>query len=92
MILDKVEILYKEEKFDEALKLALDALKEDSNKNNVDLLLFCGKVYSRINDKQNAINYYTKVLKIDEDNQVARTALEMLKSIMDYFCKDLLNP
>lgn len=88
--MNDIEELFKADKLEQALVLSLSKVKEDAK--NVDALLYCGKIYQKQGDTREAMNYFMKVLEIDADNTVAKTSLQMLNSIMGYYCKDMINP
>jgi tetratricopeptide (TPR) repeat protein len=88
--MDKIEEFFKANKLDEALSLCEDKLIVSSD--DVNALLYCGRIYQKKGDTRNAMNYFLKVLENEPENSVAKTSLEILKGIMDYFCKDMINP
>lgn len=88
--MDKIEEFFKANKLEEALLLCQDKLELDSKDLNV--LLYCARIYQKQGDTRRAMNSYLRVLEIDPSNSLAKTSLEMLKGIMNYFCKDMINP
>ena len=56
------------------------------------VLLELGVVYNAMADMTNALNCLNEVLRINPENTKARTHVEMINGILNYYCKDLLNP
>lgn len=80
----------KNDDIDKALTLYEGIVHTD--KENVDALLGCGKAFHKKGDFKMALNYYYKVLQVDEDNQQARTSIELLNGIFNFYNKDMYNP
>ena len=56
------------------------------------VLLELGVVYNAMGETTQAINHLNEVLRINPENIKAKAYLDMINGILDYSCKDLLNP
>ena len=56
------------------------------------VLLELGVVYNAMGETMLAINRLNEVMRINPENRKAKDYLDMINGILDYFCKDLLNP
>lgn len=56
------------------------------------VLLELGVVYNAMGETTQAINYLNEVMRINPENIKAKAYLDMINGILDYYCKDLLNP
>lgn len=74
---------------EEAIAL-LDNIIAD-NLENDEAFSLRGMKHWTLNHRQQAINDYLAAIKINPDSK-AKLALQYANSILDYYCKDLLNP
>ena len=51
-----------------------------------------GVVYNAMGETTQAINHLNEVMRINPENAKAKAYLEMINGILNYYCKDLLNP
>ena len=56
------------------------------------VLLELGVVYNAMGETTQAINHLNEVIRINHENTKAKAYLDMINGILDYYCKDLLNP
>ena len=56
------------------------------------VLLELGVVYNAMGETTQAINHLNEVMRINPENTKAKAYLDMINGILDYYCKDLLNP
>ena len=56
------------------------------------VLLELGVVYNAMGETTQAINHLNEVMRINPENIKAKAYLDMINGILDYYCKDLLNP
>ena len=56
------------------------------------VLLELGVVYNAMGETTRAINHLNEVMRINPENIKAKAYLDMINGILDYYCKDLLNP
>ena len=56
------------------------------------VLLELGVVYNTMGETTQAINHLNEVIRINPENTKAKAYLDMSNGILDYYCKDLLNP
>ena len=56
------------------------------------VLLELGVVYNAMGETMRAINHLNEVMRINPENIKAKAYLDMINGILDYYCKDLLNP
>ena len=56
------------------------------------VLLERGVVYNTMGEIMQAINHLNEVMRINPENIKAKAYLDMINGILDYYCKDLLNP
>ena len=56
------------------------------------VLLELGVVYNAMGETTHAINHLNEVMRINPENIKAKAYLDMINGILDYYCKDLLNP
>ena len=56
------------------------------------VLLELGVVYNARGETTQAINHLNEVMRINPENIKAKAYLDMINGILDYYCKDLLNP
>ena len=56
------------------------------------VLLELGVVYNTMGETTQAINHLNEVMLINPENIKAKAYLDMINGILDYYCKDLLNP
>ena len=56
------------------------------------VLLELGVVYNAMGETMQAINHLNEVMRINPENIKAKAYLDMINGILDYYCKDLLNP
>ena len=56
------------------------------------VLLELGVVYNAMGETTQAINHLNEVMRINPENAKAKAYLEMINGILNYYCKDLLNP
>lgn len=89
MIHERLKKILDKNEFDLAHELIVE--NEDSV-SNIETMLMCGEVCSKLQKMGEAINWYNKILEIDPDHQQAQTQLNMLNSIMNFRYKDLYNP
>lgn len=88
--LAKASECLKNNELDKAMVLYEGVIHADTK--NVDALLGCGKVWQKKGDFKNALNCYYKVLEVESDNKIARTSIEMLNGIFNFYNKDMYNP
>jgi hypothetical protein len=86
--LEKVMELLRAEKAAEAQKLFDEIQVAD----NVDYLLVEGELEQKFQHWGKAYNSFGKVLEIDPLNTEAKTRLEMIKGILNFFSPDQFNP
>ena len=56
------------------------------------VLLVLGEVYNAMGETTQAINHLNEVMRINPENTKAKAYLDMINGILNYYCKDLLNP
>ena len=56
------------------------------------VLLELGVEYNAMGETTQAINHLNEVMRINPENIKAKAYLDMINGILDYYCKDLLNP
>lgn len=86
--LEKVRELLRLEKATEARSL-FDKISEPEN---VEYLLIKGELEQKFQEWGKAQNSFGKVLEIDPLNTEAKTRLEMIKGIMNFFIPNQFNP
>lgn len=55
-------------------------------------LLELGELYNTAGDSIKALNLFNRVLRINPDNRKAANYVTMIKNVLNYYNKDLLNP
>lgn len=55
-------------------------------------LLYIGELYYKLGKSTEALNRFNAVLRINPENVKALAYVEMINGVLDFFCKDLLNP
>ena len=91
MNIEEVKQLAKDGQRDEAVAILLQMLESGAEEREA-VLLELGAVYYDKGDPVQALNYLTEVMRINPGNTKAKAYLEMINGILDYYCKDLLNP
>jgi Tfp pilus assembly protein PilF len=72
--------LFRNFKLNEAEKLLKHILKTDTE--NIEALVFMGKVYSRKQQYGEATNYFKKALNLDKNNLDAKVGIDLINSIL----------
>ena len=70
----------------------LTKMLEEEGCDRETVLLELGVVYNAMADMTNALNCLNEVLRINPENTRAKTYVDMINSILNYYCKELLNP
>lgn len=91
MNIEEVKQLAKDGQRDEAVAILLQMLESGAEEREA-VLLELGAVYYAKGDTVQALNYLNEVMRINPGNTKAKAYLEMINGILDYYCKDLLNP
>lgn len=91
MSIEKAKQLAKQGRREEALALLRQMLERNEGEREL-VLLELGVVYNAIGETTQAINHLNEVLRINPENIKAKAYLDMINGILDYYCKDLLNP
>lgn len=90
-IIEEAKRLAKEKKVNEAVRLLKERI-EVAGDTQEDFLMELGIIYNGIADFPQALNYFNEVLRLNPDNSKAHTYVDMINGILNYYCKDLLNP
>ena len=72
-----------------AIALLRQMLEQNEGEREL-VLLELGVVYNAMGETTQAINHLNEVMRINPEN--AKAYLEMINGILNYYCKDLLNP
>ncbi len=91
MSIEKAKQLAKQGRREEALALLRQMLERNEGEREL-VLLELGVVYNAMGETTQAINHLNEVLRINPENIKAKAYLDMINGILDYYCKDLLNP
>lgn len=91
MGIEKAKQLAKAGKREEAVEILQRMLDEKDGEREL-VLLELGAVYYAMGDTTRALNHLNEVMRINPGNLKAKNYLEMINGILDYYCKDLLNP
>ncbi len=65
---------------------------EVGEKDREAILLELGAIYYAKGNTVQALNHLNEVMRINPINRKAKAYLEMINGILNYYCKDLLNP
>ena len=74
-----------------AIALLRQMLEQNEGEREL-VLLDLGVVYNAMGETTQAINHLNEVMRINSENAKAKAYLEMINGILNYYCKDLLNP
>ena len=55
-------------------------------------LMYTGELCYRLGKNTDALNKFNAVLRLNPENEKALAYVEMINGVLDFFCKDLLNP
>lgn len=92
-VIEKARLLAKEGDKESAIRLLRDELEKAPGVEQEESLLYeLGVIYHGMADYRQALNCFNAVLRLNDDHKQARTQVEMINSILNYFNKDLLNP
>jgi len=91
MVLEQeVEELLGAGKRTEAIQILEEYWKQ--NPQDEEVLLKLGELIYAEGKMTDALNKFNALLRLNPNHQKARNYVTMINGILDYFCKDLLNP
>lgn len=91
MTVEEIKLIAKSGRREDAIE-RLSQLLGDEVCDKETVLLELGILYNSIADTTRALNCLNEVLRINPGNLKAQTYVQMINGILDYYCKDLLNP
>ena len=91
MNIEEAKQLAKNGQRDEAIAMLLQMLENGAGERET-VLVELGTVYYAKGDTTQALNHFNEVVRINPENTKAKTYLDMINGILNYYCKDLLNP
>lgn len=86
---EKMKALMNEGKSEEAVQRIAKELGKEPDNDALHYLI--GNAYRKLNNWQKALEHYAEAVSLNPDSP-ARQAKNMLTDILEYRCKDLLNP
>ena len=91
MNIEEVKQLAKQGDREGAIAMLRQMLEQNEGEGEL-VLLELGVVYNAMGETTQAINHLNEVMRINPENIKAKAYLDMINGILDYYCKDLLNP
>ena len=91
MTVEEIRQMAKSGRRQEAMDI-LSRMLDEGGGNREEVLLELGVLYNSMADTTKALNCLNEVLRINPENTKARTYVQMINGILNYYCKDLLNP
>ena len=91
MNIEDAKQLAKQGDRERAIALLRQMLEQNEGEREL-VLLELGVVYNAMGETTQAINHLNEVMRINPENAKAKAYLEMINGILNYYCKDLLNP
>lgn len=85
----KINKYIKNQEYTKAIEELSDLIEEDSK--NIDWLKFRGDIYNLNQEYGKALNDYNKVLKIETDNKIIASKIEMIKDILKFQALDIFE-
>lgn len=61
-------------------------------KENVEAHFKVGEMHHQLGELPPAMSAYIRVMDLDSEHKKAKVKVEMIKMIMDYYNKDMINP
>jgi tetratricopeptide (TPR) repeat protein len=89
--IEQARQLHEEKRTTEAIDLLQRCLQRETDERE-DILLELGIIYNSVADFPRALNHFNEVMRLNAANARARTYIEMIRGILDYYNKELLNP
>ncbi|RUT80018.1 tetratricopeptide repeat protein [Ancylomarina longa] len=86
----EAEQLKKAEDFAASLKKYQEIVEIDAK--DLDAQFQLGEMQHQLGELTNALSTYLRVVDLDPENKKAQVKIEMIRSIMSYYNKDLINP
>lgn len=90
LIIEEARQLFKEKKIEDAIALLKGRLEMKGDDEMC--LMELGIIYNGIADFPQALNCFNAVLCLNSGHVKARTYINIINNILNYYCKDLLNP
>ena len=91
MTVEEIRQMAKSGRRQEAIDI-LSRMLDEGEGNREEVLLELGVLYNSMADTTKALNCLNEVLRMNPGNTKARTYVQMINGILNYYCKDLLNP
>lgn len=91
MTVEEIRQMAKSGRRQEAIDI-LSRMLDEGEGNREEVLLELGVLYNSMADTTKALNCLNEVLRMNPENTKARTYVQMINGILNYYCKDLLNP
>lgn len=85
----KIKTLIAEGKVAEAIS---ELEKMPSERQDKEWLFTIGELYYRMGRHTDALNKFNALLRLEPEHVQATAYVRMIHEILDFFCKDLLNP
>lgn len=86
--LQKVVRFLENEKPGEAEEIFLQISAQET----VEYFLTAGKLHQKFQRWGKAINAYSKVVELEPENKTAKTNLDLIKSILNFWSPEMFNP
>ncbi len=91
MGIEEAKQLAKQGRREDAVAMLQQMLEKNEGEREL-VLLELGAVYYAMGNTTQALNHLNEVMRINPENMKAKNYLDMINGILNYFCKDLLNP
>lgn len=91
MTIEEIKLMAKSGRRREAIE-ELSLLLNDEACEREKVLLELGILYNSVANTTQALNCLNEVLRINPDNLKAQVYVQMINGILNYYCKELLNP
>lgn len=86
-VITEINDYLKENQFDLALNKLNTAIK--SKPENIELLLIRGDLFYNLQHYSKALNDYNKILRIESENKIVSSKIEMIKDILKFQAVDI---
>lgn len=89
-LITKADFLMKTEDYLGALEKYKEAVLADPH--NAEAQFKLGETHHQLGELPAALSAYLRVVDLEPDHQKAKVKIEMIRSIMNFFNKDMYNP